>query len=109
MLGFVYLIDTVRRSKWWNIEYTANYIFGVFLGVYTLKAVDAPPNTMALIGVTLIVLRLVEKLEGKLVSNLIMCLLFFTIIILLFIWYFLFSMTNMKDKFFNFKDKNSTW
>ena len=65
MLGFVDLIDTVRRSKWWNIEYTANYIFGVFLGVYTLKAVDAPLEIVALIGVTLIVVRLAEKLARK--------------------------------------------
>jgi len=64
-VGFVDLIDTVGRSKWWNIEYTAGYIFGVFLGFYTLKAINAPPDIMAIIGVMLIVVRLVEKIGRK--------------------------------------------
>lgn len=65
IVGFIDLIDTVGRSKWWNIEYTAGYIFGVFLGFYTLKLINAPPDIMTIIGVMLIVVRLVEKIGRK--------------------------------------------
>jgi len=65
IVGFIDLIDTVERSKWWNIDYTAGYIFGVFLGFYTLKLMNAPPDIMVLIGVMLIVVRLVEKIGRK--------------------------------------------
>ena len=65
IVGFIDLIDTVGRSKWWNTEYTAGYIFGVFLGFYTLNLMNAPPDIIALIGVMLIVVRLVEKIGRK--------------------------------------------
>ncbi|ASJ13373.1 hypothetical protein [Thermococcus thioreducens] len=65
-IGLVDIIDTIGRSKWWNVWYTFGYIFGVFFGFYTLALMGASQDIMAIIGIMLIVVRLVEKIGRKL-------------------------------------------
>ncbi|WP_087038006.1 hypothetical protein [Thermococcus litoralis] len=65
-VGFVDLLDTVGRSKWWNVEYTGGYIIGVLFGFYILKTIGVPPDLMMIIGIMLIAVRLVGKIGRKL-------------------------------------------